>query len=236
MKLTKEDIYKGYLVLVNKDNEIKSDFSDFKKFPNYDICLEKETFDKLMEVLEKLNTSKIVPVSGYRSHLEQINLYNDSLKTNGLDFTKKYVAKPGSSEHELGLAIDLGVYSGVELDYIRPSFPHSGIANSFRILAKDYGFIERYKKEKEQITNISAEEWHFRYVTYPHSKIIVENNFALEEYIEYLKQFKEGSKSLNYENYEISYLKYEKDIEINLNDKDMLSGDNQEGFIITRVK
>ena len=60
---------------------------------------------------------RIVPVSGWRSHAEQQALYADSVRDNGLEFTQKYVALPGCSEHETGLAIDVGETSSV------PHFP-----------------------------------------------------------------------------------------------------------------
>lgn len=233
-KLTKQDIYKGNLILINKDNLRKSfvnkkDLVPFNNIYN-DILLDKEANEKLQLLLKKINANKeIVPVSGYRTTLDQIKIYNGSLKDNGYDFTNKYVAKPHASEHETGLAIDLGINSK-KIDFLRPKFPHTGMAAQFRLFAAQYGFIERYKKTKENITNIAAEEWHFRYVGYPHSKIMAEMNLCLEEYISYLKNHK-----IKYQNYLIYYLPFNNDMIITLGDKDLISGNNIDGFIITKL-
>lgn len=60
------------------------------------------------------------------------------------------------------------------------------ICDEFRKAAPDYGFIQRYAKNKEEITGISHEPWHFRYVGYPHSRIIKDNGFSFEEYTEFI--------------------------------------------------
>ena len=90
----------------------------------------------------------IAPVSGWRSQEEQQSIWNESTEENGADFTAKYVAQPGHSEHQTGLAIDLGLRRE-KLDFIRPSFPYSGICEIFRQKAARYGFIERYPAGKE---------------------------------------------------------------------------------------
>ena len=64
----------------------------------------------------------IVPVSGWRSQAEQQAIWDDTLEREGEDFTRKYVALPGCSEHQTGLAIDLGEAAG-EIDFIRPRLP-----------------------------------------------------------------------------------------------------------------
>ena len=85
------------------------------------------------------------------------------MRESGRKFTETYVAVPGHSEHETGLAIDLGLKQDV-IDFIRPEFPYEGICQRFRQLAPKYGFIERYPKGKEEVTGIGQEPWHFRYV------------------------------------------------------------------------
>lgn len=90
----------------------------------------------------------IVPVSGWRSREEQQAIWDDTLVKEGEVFTRQYVALPGCSEHQTGLAIDLGLASE-EIDFIRPNFPYSGVCGSFRKLAADYGFILRYPAGKD---------------------------------------------------------------------------------------
>lgn len=236
VKLRKEDIYKGYLILVNSSYLLQEEIDGMNlekyssKYSN--IYYEKIANLKLQFILEKIGAEgKIVPVSGYRTLKEQQYIFNDSLLKNGESFTRKYVALPNASEHQTGLAIDLGLNEG-ELDFIRPSFPHKGICEDFRKEAFKYGFIERYKANKETITGISAEEWHFRYVGYPHSEYMEENNLCLEEYILLLKQ-----KKLDYKGYEISYIPYNGSIlELELGEGESISGNNIDGFILTRRK
>lgn len=235
--LSKKDIYKGNLILVNSKRKIKvattSNSLEIFSSEYNDILIDKTANKFLQFILIEINSKDVImPVSGYRTKDEQIDIYDTSIKESGIEFTKKYVALPDASEHQTGLAIDLGLKSD-NIDFIRPAFPNSGICGEFKCIAPKYGFIERYKKDKESITNISAEEWHFRYVGYPHSKIIDDNNFCLEEYIEYLKQYED--KPLKYETYEISYIPYKaNDIKIKLNDHDTISGNNIDGFIVTR--
>lgn len=237
--LKKENIYKGNLILINKDYPININVKKLEPFnENYqDIKLKRIAKQKLISILKKINAQdKLILVSGYRTKEEQTNLYENSLKENGEIYTKKYVAYPGTSEHQSGLAIDLGLKKK-KIDFICPSFPHHGICKKFRKTMTEYGFIERYPKDKEHITNIAYEEWHFRYVGYPHSKIIKNNNFCLEEYIIYLKQFSFPNNPLIYEKYHIFYLPYNKTHEkLNLNDNYSLSGNNVDGFILTIKK
>ena len=122
------------------------------------------------------------PVSGWRSFEEQTDIYQNSLVKNGRSFTRKYVALPGHSEHQTGLAIDLGL-RGPELDFIRPDFPYTGICQRFRERAVDFGFVERYPAGKEAVTGITHEPWHFRYVGPAHAREIVRRGLALEEYL-----------------------------------------------------
>lgn len=92
-------------------------------------------------------------------------------------------ALPACSEHETGLAIDLAA-NAQDIDFICPEFPRSGICQKFREAAPYYGFVERYAKEKEPVTGISGEPWHFRYVGTPHSEIMARKGMCLEEYVE----------------------------------------------------
>ena len=149
IKLKSEDVGKGNLVLVNKRFEVKTATEELVPFSESfkNITLSREANSLLIRLLEDIGAGEgIVPVSGYRSFEEQADIYNTSLKENGSEYTKKYVAIPGASEHQTGLAIDLALNEG-EIDFIRPRFPRFGICEKFRKAALDYGFIERYKEE-----------------------------------------------------------------------------------------
>lgn len=175
-----------HLVLVNLAHALPEEMAPdlVPVHPDYpQILLEREAAQALSRLMEQLDGWQfIVPVSGWRSMAEQEQIYNDSLAESGLEFTQKYVALPGHSEHQTGLAIDLGVKQE-NIDFIRPYFPYEGICQAFRELAPSYGFIERYPAGKEGITGIAHEPWHFRYVGTPHAGNIARLGLTLEEYL-----------------------------------------------------
>lgn len=153
-----------------------------------DPVLESETARMLCRLLTDLGSKdRIVLVSGYRSHEEQRKIWEDTWEREGEAFTRTYVAKPGHSEHESGLAVDLAE-NREQIDFICPEFPREGICQEFRERASFYGFTERYPAEKEALTGIGAEPWHFRYVGVPHSMAMEREGMILEEYIAFLKE------------------------------------------------
>lgn len=242
--LTKEDMYRGELICVNRDYPVKFNINETEivKYSQESI----ETYlPKVMESRVKLilshisQNNELIIVSGYRSKEEQKKIWDNSIKVNGHIYTKKYVAEPGCSEHQTGLAIDMGIKSG-SLDIIRPDFTSRSICDDFRRLAFQNGFIQRYPKEKEKITKISHEPWHFRFVGIPHAQIMQKENLVLEEYIEFVKEFQFPHKEylMNDSNYmvKIRYIPYEgKDIY--LDSKKIIpftiSGNNKDGWIMT---
>lgn len=234
--LKKEDIGKGELVLINPDYTLKSTINNLVSFDEEynNIKLNNIANYSLHLILNNINAeNKIVPVSGYRTLEEQKDIYNTSLKENGREYTQKYVALPNASEHQTGLAIDLALNEG-NIDFICPKFPYYGICQNFRNIAPKYGFIERYKDEKKAITKISKEEWHFRYVGYPHSKIITEKDICLEEYIDFLKDFIYPNNPLIYEEYKIFFIPYkDESISLEVEENYNISGNNVDGFILT---
>lgn len=243
IKLEASEIYCGTLILVNaqyawKGHSVKDLTPVSTGFPN--ILLKREVSDILKMILKKISARNlIVPVSGYRSRKEQAAIYNSSLKENGETFTKKYVALPDHSEHQTGLAVDLGLNTK-NIDFICPAFPYEGICNAFRKTAPEYGFIERYEKEKEEITGISHEPWHFRYVGYPHSRIMKENALSLEEYIEFIKNYREDRALICKTGYgtkaKIYYVPAEEEntqLTVPEDGIYQISGNNTDGFIIT---
>ena len=145
-----------------------------------------EALDRLMGSLR--GWEQITAVSGWRSAQEQQEIYTHSLHTRGRAFTEQFVALPGCSEHQTGLAVDLALKKD-PIDFICPDFPYTGICQTFRQRAAAYGFIQRYPSGKEHVTGIAHEPWHFRYVGTPHAEIMVQNGLVLEEYIAFLRRF-----------------------------------------------
>lgn len=119
--------------------------------------------------------------SGYRSYDEQVEIYNDYFNRYDEVTASGLVAKPGSSEHQLGLGVDLTSQSVI--DKKRMVF---GDTDEYKWVAKNaykYGFILRYPKNRSDITGTANEPWHLRYVGKKAAKIIYDNNWTLEEYI-----------------------------------------------------
>ena len=181
-------IYSGSLILVNAEHPLRDGRRPplAPAAPGSAVLLETRASAMLTGALERLGAvGEIVPVSGWRSRAEQQQIWDGSMAENGEDFTRKYVAIPGCSEHQTGLAIDLALRSD-SIDFIRPDFPYDGVCGRFRAIAADYGFIERYPAGKEKITGIAAEPWHFRYVGRPHARLMRDMGLTLEEYVELL--------------------------------------------------
>ena len=186
--------------------------------------------------------SVLVPVSGWRSQREQQEIYESSLRQNGRAFTEQFVALPGHSEHQTGLAIDLG-QAGPDLDFICPDFPYCGICQEFRRRAVDYGFVERYRAGKESVTGIAHEPWHFRYVGRPHAAIMMQRDLVLEEYHSFLKNFPLGGIPLCWKEgkgvWEIVFVPLQGAqtcIPWSETGSWAVSGNNEDGFILTSWK
>ena len=165
IELQKQKIYCGNLMLVNAKYPLKTDdvsnlIPADMRFP--DILMKRDAANVLQLIIEKLSAEKsIIPVSGYRTLREQTDIYFTSLKDNGEDFTQKYVALPGHSEHQTGLAIDLGL-NKKEIDFIRPDFPYDGICNEFRKTApKSYIWLQPFFVSFFQLRHLSLQAYIF---------------------------------------------------------------------------
>lgn len=192
IELTEENIYKGSLVLVTPSFSLGRFPTAGEMVPAMgcqpQIRIKKKAAKALQALLGTIHCQdEILPVSGFRTQEEQEQIWNDTVAESGLSFTKKFVAVPGHSEHQTGLAIDLAE-NKEPVDFICPAFPYTGIYQRFRKHAPCFGFIERYPSGKEAITGIGAEPWHFRYVGYPHSVIMTEKEMTLEEYIQFIRE------------------------------------------------
>lgn len=115
--------------------------------------------------------------SGYRSYSSQKKLYDERVKSQGKKMADAYVSKPGFSEHETGLCIDM---TNPNRNFTKNSKEAKWLAEN----CYKFGFIIRYPEGKEKITGISYEPWHIRYVGVEAAKYISRNNITLEEYLE----------------------------------------------------
>lgn len=171
--------------------------------------------------------------SAYRSYDEQKAVYENSAAANGEEHARRYVAVPGGSEHHTGLAVDLNRYDvsrGVCYDF-DGSGDYGWIAQNCR----KYGIILRYAADKEGITGIAEETWHFRYVGIPHAALMAEKGLCLEEYVSLLRQYPCDGAHLRTDGYELYYCPAGNLCVPDSGDY-TVSGDNQGGFIVTVKK
>ncbi|MBP3635279.1 MAG: M15 family metallopeptidase [Bacilli bacterium] len=113
--------------------------------------------------------------SGYRSYSTQSDLYENYVKKDGKEKSDTYSARPGHSEHQTGLAMDLNI--------IDSSFEGTKEAIWIAKNSYKYGFIIRYPKEKENITGYKYEPWHIRYLGKEIAKKVYDSGLTLEEYL-----------------------------------------------------
>jgi len=112
--------------------------------------------------------------SGFRSYATQKTLYNNYCKRDGQAAADRYSARPGHSEHQTGLAMDI--------NYAGSSFDKTPEAKWIAENCWKYGFIIRYPKGKEDITGYKYESWHVRYLGKEWAKTIFDSGLTLEEY------------------------------------------------------
>lgn len=124
----------------------------------------------------------LVAFSGYRSFEYQTTLYNNYVNRDGVDAADRYSARPGYSEHQTGLAFDIGERGKEDL-WLTEEFGESPAGQWLVTHANEYGFILRFPKDKEHITGYMYESWHFRYVGVEIAKEIKQRDVTLEEYL-----------------------------------------------------
>lgn len=124
--------------------------------------------------------------SSYRSYSEQQYLFNRKVSQyNGDETTAaKIVARPGTSEHQTGLCCDI---TDRYYEVKDSSLENTEMYKWMYAHCAEYGFILRYPKDKEDVTGIIYEPWHFRYVGKEAAEYIMENGICLEEFVELYK-------------------------------------------------
>ncbi|EFI67075.1 M15 family metallopeptidase [Lysinibacillus sp. HST-98] len=124
----------------------------------------------------------LVAFSGYRSFEYQTTLYDNYVKRDGQAAADRYSARPGYSEHQTGLAFDIGE-RGKEDVWLTEAFGETPAGQWLFAHAQEYGFILRFPQNKEEITGYMYESWHYRYVGKEIAKEITKKNITLEEYL-----------------------------------------------------
>lgn len=171
-------------MLVNKHRSLSEKFepSNLMTIPSEyasedDLQSSRIAFNAYKEMSDKASSEGygIVINSAYRSYNDQVELGEYYLKWYGQGYVDKYVAKPGFSEHQTGLAYDIGSRT-------TNVFANSKEYQWMKDNAYKYGFIERFTEKWENITGFRKEPWHYRYVGKDIAKYIHEHKISFEEY------------------------------------------------------
>lgn len=174
------------LILVNSENKVPKDYEPKLMTLTNGQQIDEGIYPSLQKMFDAMRAQGYYPevVSGYRSEEKQEDIFENKFasfreqgysKKEARELTEQWVAEPGTSEHETGLAVD-----------INPDRDKSG-DEVYRWLSENahkYGFIKRYPEDKTDITGISNEPWHYRYVGEKAAKEMKKKNLCLEEYIE----------------------------------------------------
>jgi len=189
-EIKKTDTEKGILLITNKYYQLEKDYhygelvtmsTRYSNKSGQKLNKEAyEEFKKLVEAGEKEGVH-IRNLSAYRSYNTQNSLYNNYLKENGKEWADKWSARPGHSEHQTGLALDVAVKGNGSFNKFEDTKEFEWIKEN----AHEFGFIMRYPKDKTNITGYGYEPWHYRYVGVDVAKYIYENDITYEEYYAY---------------------------------------------------
>lgn len=179
------------LKLVNKDNAVDRSYVPELEELDDGVMFDKRAIKYLKNMINAMYKDGITKVwvqSAYRSYDKQEELFNKKVeyyKNQGKEqeeaeeLAQTIVQRPEMSEHNLGLAAD---FNSVNND-----FEGTKAFEWLQKNAAEYGFVLRYPDDKQNITGITYESWHWRYVGEEHAKVMNEKGYCLEEYIDYLK-------------------------------------------------
>lgn len=181
-----------YLVLVNNKNSMEAGYVPELTELEPDYSVDSRIAESAKQMLQDAEDAgmRIVICSAYRSVERQEQIFNESLEERldqGMNYWDAFadnrlsVAEPGTSEHALGLALDLISNQYTELDEGQENTKE---AKWLKENCHKYGFILRYPPEKTDITGIIYEPWHYRYVGVEDATKIMELGITLEEYLE----------------------------------------------------
>lgn len=179
------------LILVNKQNPVPEGYDAKLSGINGSLMADARIIDDIYEMIDaaKRDGVDLMICSAYRSYDRQTQLFNNKMNKlmgKGMSYMEAYaegsmsVTVPGTSEHQLGLALDILTGSYTAMD---DGFGDTKAGEWLRDNAPYYGFILRYPKGKEEITGIIYEPWHFRYVGKEYSEEITSLGVTLEEYL-----------------------------------------------------
>lgn len=178
------------LLLVNKQHPIPDDYTFTLTTITGSMQCDERILPDLLAMLQQAKEDgvSLIICSPYRDMTKQVYLFERKIRAymnRGLNYMDAYkmtsqaVTVPGASEHQLGLSLDIYTASYLVLD---DGFGETRAGLWLAEHSWEYGFILRYPRDKEYITGIGYEPWHFRYVGYEAAKIMKEEGLTLEEF------------------------------------------------------
>ncbi len=178
----------GILMLVNKyhylpENYDPKDIVNIKNWYCYgENQIKDEVYQKFIEMYNDAskNNLKLIISSGYRTYDEQKETYDSYVDRYGVKKADGLAARPGYSEHETGLTLDITTGKAT-----KDTFEDTDEFKWLKENSYKYGFILRYPKDKENITGYDYEPWHYRYVGIETSTKIHELDITFDEYYAY---------------------------------------------------
>ena len=176
----------SYTILVNKFNRLPKDFEpddlvSLSFNPEYKLRRTAAQHFEALVNIAKLSGHHIAPYSAYRSYERQAYLYHNYVLHDGPDIADIYSARPGFSEHQTGLAVDITTAQNVN-ELTTRDF------NWIKRHAHRFGFIIRYPENKKHITGYMHEPWHLRFVGIDVATDFITKNLTFDEYWDlYLK-------------------------------------------------
>ena len=179
------------LILVNPWHLLPEAFEADLEYVEYGHRIDECAAEDLREMLADCRAEGNAPLicSSFRERTKQETLFENDVRRfmyrgyseeDAREETAKNVAVPGSSEHEAGLAVDIVYLRYQSLD---ESQENNATQQWLMEHCQDYGFILRYPRDKQDITGITYEPWHYRYVGYEAAEEIMSRGICLEEYL-----------------------------------------------------
>ncbi|MBR3042562.1 MAG: M15 family metallopeptidase [Eubacterium sp.] len=179
------------LILVNKDNPVPEDYEVKLTDLTNGNQVDSRIYPKLQEMFDDARSygMDLFVREGYRTREDQQSIMDNRVEAyeaegyseeEAIEFAKQYVAEPGTSEHELGISVDINANNDVSDD--------DTIYTWLDENAYKYGFIKRYPENKIDITGINNEPWHYRYVGLKAAQEMKDMDLCLEEYLDYLSE------------------------------------------------
>lgn len=178
------------LILVNDDYSVPNNYEvELTELSNGE-KIDSRIYPQLQQMFDDARAAglELFVREGYRTSQDQKDIMDERIqqyrdegysRSEAKKLAEEYVAEPGTSEHELGIAVDINA----DTSKCSSDAVYTWLANN----AYRYGFIKRYPEDKTEITGVNNEPWHYRYVGVDVAREMQEKGLCLEEYIETLK-------------------------------------------------